>query len=92
MYPNPQEALPLPAHPSLEQYRKRAKDLVKACKSGEPSAIHDWTTRWVEDLDAQTGSPTHRHNRGRSQLASAKSNSSLARGLPAPTKNIGNAR
>jgi hypothetical protein len=53
MYPNPQEALPLPAHPSLEQYRKRAKDLVKACKSGEPSAIHEWTTRWMEDLDAQ---------------------------------------
>jgi ankyrin repeat protein len=53
MYPNPQEALPLPAHPSLQQYRKRAKDLVKACKSGEPSAIHDWTARWVEDLDAQ---------------------------------------
>lgn len=53
MYPNPQEALPLPAHPSLEQYRKRAKDLVKACKSGEQSAIHEWTTHWVEDLEAQ---------------------------------------
>jgi ankyrin repeat protein len=53
MYPNPQAALPLPARPSLEQYRKRAKDLVKACKSGEPAAIRQWTTRWLESLDAQ---------------------------------------
>ena len=29
MYPNPQDALPLPPRPSVEQYRKRAKDLVK---------------------------------------------------------------
>lgn len=29
MYPNPQDALPLPPHPSVEQYRKLAKDLVK---------------------------------------------------------------
>jgi hypothetical protein len=28
------DALPLPPRPNLEQYKKRAKDLVKICKSG----------------------------------------------------------
>ena len=32
MFPNPQSALPLPPRPSLERYRKIAKDLVKACR------------------------------------------------------------
>jgi len=30
------ETLPLPPSPSLEQYQKRAKDLVKAAKSEKP--------------------------------------------------------
>lgn len=47
MYPNPQEVLPLPARPSLEQYRKQAKDLVKACASGGPDAIGEWIARWL---------------------------------------------
>ena len=50
MYPNPQAALPLPVAPSIEQYRKLAKDLVKACKSQEASAISDWALRWVQTL------------------------------------------
>ncbi|MFN2512787.1 MAG: ankyrin repeat domain-containing protein [Pyrinomonadaceae bacterium] len=32
MFPNPQDALPLPPHPNLEQYKKLAKGLVKACR------------------------------------------------------------
>lgn len=32
MFPNPQDALPLPPHPNLEQYKKLAKELVKACR------------------------------------------------------------
>ena len=35
MYPNPQDALPLPPRPNLEQYKKLAKDLVKAWKSSD---------------------------------------------------------
>jgi ankyrin repeat protein len=31
MFPNPQDALPFPPRPNLEQYKKLAKDLVKAC-------------------------------------------------------------
>jgi ankyrin repeat protein len=33
------QARELPPHPSLEQYKKQAKDLVKNCKSGDPEAI-----------------------------------------------------
>ena len=47
MFPNPQGALPLPARPNLDQYRKLAKDLVKACESG---AIGSWTDRWMASL------------------------------------------
>lgn len=50
MFPNPQDALPLPPRPNLEQYKKRAKDLVKACKSGEPGAIGVWAANWIETL------------------------------------------
>src|SRR5687767_1602 len=42
MFPNPIETLPLPARPNLEQYRKLAKDLVRACKAGDSSAIRRW--------------------------------------------------
>jgi hypothetical protein len=52
MYPNPQEALPLPARPSLEQYRKLAKDLVKACRSADPDAIRAWAVGWIQRLAA----------------------------------------
>src|SRR5262245_17485172 len=50
MYPNPQDALPLPSRPNLAQYRKLAKDLVKACKSGDADAIRQWTLEWLTAL------------------------------------------
>ena len=49
MYPNPQDAVPLPPHPDLEQYRKRARELVKACRAGS-DAIQDWAVEWVDTL------------------------------------------
>jgi hypothetical protein len=52
VYLEPQDALPLPPRPSLEQYKKRAKDLVKACRSGDPAAIRAWAARWG-DTDAR---------------------------------------
>src|SRR2546426_3442614 len=45
------DALPLPPRPNLEQYKKRAKDLVKACKSRDQGAIRAWATAWIETLD-----------------------------------------
>lgn len=50
MYPNMQDVLPLPARPDVEQYRRRAKELTKACASGERGALHEWAQRWVTDL------------------------------------------
>ena len=47
MYPNPQDVLPLPPRPSLEHYRKRAKDLVKACKSSDRGAVRSWAEEWL---------------------------------------------
>lgn len=42
------EARPLPPCPHLEQYKKQAKDLLKACTSPDPDAIHAWAERWFE--------------------------------------------
>jgi hypothetical protein len=50
MYPNPQDALPLPLLPNLEQYKKQVKDLVEACRSGAAEAIRDWAANWLETL------------------------------------------
>jgi ankyrin repeat protein len=50
MFPNPQDALPLPPRPNLEQYRKLAKDLTRACRSGKPDQIGEWAEKWIETL------------------------------------------
>jgi ankyrin repeat protein len=50
MFPNPHDALPLPPRPSLEQYKKRAKDLFKASQSPDPAAIHASVAGWIDSL------------------------------------------
>ena len=54
MFPNPQDALPLPQRPNLERYKKLAKDLVKACRSNNTDAIDDWAEKWVNGLAKQS--------------------------------------
>jgi ankyrin repeat protein len=49
------DTLPLPPRPSLEQYEKRAKDLVKAARSEDPSATRLWVTEWVGALAGSKG-------------------------------------
>jgi ankyrin repeat protein len=49
MFPNPQDALPLPARPSIERYKKLAKDLVKACTTGRRE-LAAWADRWMGAL------------------------------------------
>jgi len=44
------DALPLPPRPNLEQYKKRAKDLAKLCKSGDPAKLKAWAKDWIENL------------------------------------------
>jgi hypothetical protein len=41
------DALPLPPRPNVEQYRKLAKDLLHASRSGDPGAVGDWAARWA---------------------------------------------
>src|SRR5437764_7524164 len=43
------DAIPLPSHPDLDQYKKLAKELLKACKSADPAAVRDWAARWRPD-------------------------------------------
>ncbi|HET6976593.1 MAG TPA: ankyrin repeat domain-containing protein [Pyrinomonadaceae bacterium] len=50
MFPNPQDALPFPVRPRLEQYKQLAKELVKVCKTSDPDAIGDWAEAWVAML------------------------------------------
>ena len=61
MFPNPQDSLPLPQRPNLEQYKKLAKELARAAKSGDEAAILDWSQRWVEALIRQSGLEITKH-------------------------------
>lgn len=49
------DTLPLPPHPSLEQYKKRAKDLVRAVHSPDPAAVRAWAVEWLETLASLLG-------------------------------------
>jgi ankyrin repeat protein len=44
------DALSLPPRPNLEQYKKLARDIQHACKSGGPSAVSVWAAQWFETL------------------------------------------
>src|SRR6478672_3652457 len=43
------DTLPLPPRPHVDQYRKRAKELVAAA-SADPSAVHQWAHEWLSTL------------------------------------------
>jgi hypothetical protein len=49
------DTLPLPPRPNLQQYRKRAKDLVKAAKSTDPGAVRAWSAQWLRTLERLRG-------------------------------------
>lgn len=46
------DALPLPARPNLEQYKKLAKELREACRAGD---VRVWAESWVKKLDEDAG-------------------------------------
>jgi Ankyrin repeats (3 copies) len=58
MYPNSSSVLPLPPNPQIEQYKKHAKALVRACRSGKPQALVTWATEWVQTLARLQGPAT----------------------------------
>ena len=55
MFPNAQDALPLPQRPNLERYKKLAKELVKASESENEDAIGDWAEKWVITVAKHSG-------------------------------------
>jgi hypothetical protein len=55
MFPSPQAALPLPARPDLEQYKKLAKELLRAANSPGSDAIRNWSANWVKGLVERAG-------------------------------------
>jgi hypothetical protein len=54
MYPNPQDVLPLPPRPDLANYRKRAKALARACRTGIEH-VDGWAKDWVDAILASVG-------------------------------------
>jgi len=50
MYPNSHDALALPPRPDPEQFRKRAKTLVRACRSEDPAELTAAVRAWLESL------------------------------------------
>ena len=72
MFPNPQDALPLPPRPSVEQYRKLAKDLAKASRSSDPEAIGAWADRWIGSLTAARARANGSHARREMDRAAAQ--------------------
>jgi hypothetical protein len=49
------DTLPLPPRPDLGQYRKRAKELVAAARSGDDHAVQAWAREWLDAIVALTG-------------------------------------
>jgi ankyrin repeat protein len=49
------DTLPLPPRPDLEQYRKRAKELVAVAKTGDTDRIRAWASDWLRALAKLTG-------------------------------------
>lgn len=47
---HPHDALPLPPRPSVDQYKKLAKDLLKASRSSDSAAIGNWVADWIASL------------------------------------------
>src|SRR5262245_19665363 len=44
------DALRLPPRPDQGQYRKLAKDLQSACRSGDPAQIAAWAAGWTATI------------------------------------------
>lgn len=55
MSPHSYDTFPLPPQPNLEQYKKRAKELVKAHRSGDPAKVKAWSTDWLEAMARAEG-------------------------------------
>jgi ankyrin repeat protein len=55
MFPNPQDALPIPPNSSLEDNARFAEELAAACESSRSESIRNWVKQWVEALVRLSG-------------------------------------
>ena len=56
------DAIPLAARPNLEQYRRLAKDLLRAARASDTGALRNWAIDWIERLarlQAQSVTPEY---------------------------------
>ncbi len=44
------DAVAFPPHPNVEQYKKLAKGLQRACESKEAGAVRDWAEHWCQAI------------------------------------------
>src|SRR6202161_4356520 len=47
-------ARPLSLRPNVEQYKKQAKDLLRACTSADQGAVQAWAESWFEGCADQS--------------------------------------
>jgi len=73
MFPNPHDALPLPPRPNLEHYKKRAKDLLKASLSADPTALRAWAATWIDSLVRLSSVRSNNNSVTRSEVAASQS-------------------
>jgi hypothetical protein len=50
MQPRGTDAIPLPPRANREQYHRRAKSLLEACRSRDRDAVRAWARDWLESL------------------------------------------
>jgi ankyrin repeat protein len=59
------DALPLPPHPDIDQYRTLAKELLLAAKTGESERIEAWAHAWMTRLYELSGADEEHPHRVR---------------------------
>ncbi len=57
------DALPLPPRPDIQQYKKLAKELLAAVKSGDAATILAWARRWFGELYRLSGEERSEYHR-----------------------------
>ena len=67
MFPNPQDALPLPARPNAQQYKKLAKELLRASQASDQNALQQWAESWTKHLVELSGVEVTKHMPVRAQ-------------------------
>src|SRR5882757_3359028 len=56
-------SIPFPPRPDVEQYKKRAKELVQASQAGDPQALHAFAADWFHALAKLMDGPGHTDDR-----------------------------